>query len=88
MGRVFRPALETHQRKLMGGKVQVTDPISTEDAAAVLDVTKQHVALLCRQGTLTAVQLSGAWLVSAKSVQAYKRVQATKPAVGWKAKSR
>lgn len=73
----------------MGGKVRVTDPISTADAAGVLGVTIQHVSLLCRQGTLAAVQLSGGdWMVSAKSVKAYKRVQATKPAVGWKAKAR
>jgi excisionase family DNA binding protein len=65
---------------------RVSDPISAKDAASILDVTTAQVASLCRKGTLRAQQFGRTWVISAESVKAYKKVQATFPVVGWRAK--
>ena len=49
----------------------LADVITAQEAATRLDISKQHVALLCRTGKLQGKLWGGRWLVSVASVRAH-----------------
>lgn len=52
--------------------MDITDYISTSEAAEMSGYNLNHVNLLCRQGKLTgAVQKGGSWLIPRISMLAY-----------------
>jgi excisionase family DNA binding protein len=59
--------------------VSTDDWLTTEDAAAILDVDPRHVALLCRRGTLAGRRFGRAWQVSRASVEKYQDDPKRKP---------
>lgn len=53
----------------------LADVVDAAEAAAMLGVTRQHVALLFKTGRLPGRRLSVAWVTTRQAVEAYGRTR-------------